>query len=303
MRAVWSFWSAPFEAYQHSVWNSPRHHLLSWVLSVESARRHYPDTALITDDRGAAMLVDELRLPFRTVTRALNALAKSNVDWWALGKLHAYAAQSGPFVHIDSDVYLWQPLPERVAAGPVFCQNPESFQFGQGWYRPERWDLALSAVHGFRPPEWSWYTFRRGSEAACCGVLGGCDLAFISHYAENAIRMIEHPRNQLAWRGLGSLVGDNVLAEQYFLSACLHYHAKNPDSPFSEVEMRYLFESIEEASTPSRAEQAGYTHLIAGAKRDPELMKRLERRVRDEYPESYERVARYGRARGWAQSC
>jgi hypothetical protein len=40
------------------------------------------------------------------------------------------------------------------------------------------------------------------------------------------IRMIEHPRNQLAWRGHGSLVGDNVLAEQYYLSACLHYHAR-----------------------------------------------------------------------------
>jgi hypothetical protein len=301
MRAVWSFWSAPFEAYQHAVWSNPRHHLLSWVLSVESARRHYVDTTLITDDPGAALLVDELRLPFGHVATSLNVLAERDAQWWALGKLHAYAAQSRPFVHIDSDVYLWKPLPESVVAGPVFCQNPEALEFGQGWYRPDRWDLALNAVHGWRPPEWSWYTFRRGSEAACCGVFGGCDTAFISYYARNAIRMIEHPRNQLAWRGLGSLVGDNVLAEQYLLSACVHYHADNPRSEFSRIEMRYLFDSIEEASTSSRAEQLGYTHLIAGAKRDPDLIRRLEQRVREEHPDCYARVLRYSRLQGWPE--
>jgi hypothetical protein len=64
MRAVWSFWSAPFEAEARGAWLSPRHHLLSWVLSVELALRHHAETVLITDDRGKALLVGVLELPF-----------------------------------------------------------------------------------------------------------------------------------------------------------------------------------------------------------------------------------------------
>src|SRR5262249_1200145 len=153
--------------------------------------------------------------------------------------------QLRPFIHIDSDVYLWRALPDEIIAAPVFAQNPECFKFGQGYYRPDRWDAALKAVRGWVPPEWTWYTLRRGREAACCGIFGGNDIAFISHYARNAIRIVEHPRNQLAWKLLRSSAEDNVLAEQYFLSACLYYHAANPRSEFKKVEMRYLFGSLD----------------------------------------------------------
>jgi hypothetical protein len=300
-RAVWSFWSAPFDAYQHAVWISRRHHLLSWVLSFERARRHFPETVLITDDRGKALLGDALRLPFSIVDTSLNALAGCDPCWWALGKLYAYAAQSQPFIHIDSDVYLWRALPSEFIAAPLFAQNPERFQFGQGWYRPDRWEAALKAVRGWVPAEWTWYVRRRGSEAASCGVLGGNDTAFISYYARNAIRIVEHPRNQLAWKLLRSAAEDNVLVEQYFLSACLYYHAENAGSEFKGIEMRYLFESMDAAFCPVEAERVGFTHLIAGSKRDRRLAQRLENRVRRDHPESYERVLRHCADRGLDQ--
>ena len=40
---------------------------------------------------------------------------------------------------------------------------------------------------------------------------------------------------------------------------------------------------------PARAEAAGYTHLIGGAKQNPELMADLEARMRADYPEIAER--------------
>jgi hypothetical protein len=288
VRAIWSFWSIPFAASRHAAWASPRHHLLSWVLSVQQARQHYPETVLVTDESGKALLAEDLNLPFTTVDTRLNPLSGSDPRWWALGKLHAYASQSQPFVHIDSDVYLWKPLPQRCVAASVFAQNPESFEFGQGWYRPDRWNVALTAVHGWAPPE-----------AACCGIFGGRDTAFIAHYARSAIRMIEHRRNRLAWQVLGTGTECNVLAEQYFLSACLHYHSNHVRSMFSGVEMQYLFPSADAAFDPTEAERMGYTHLIAGAKRDPVLAGRLERRVQRDYPASYDRVMRCCERRGW----
>jgi hypothetical protein len=90
MRAVWSFWTKPFHAYYKGNWASEKHHLLAWVLSVETARKHYPVTALITDDDGARLLVDGLGLQFTCVSTALNALPNLEHEWFNLGKLYAY---------------------------------------------------------------------------------------------------------------------------------------------------------------------------------------------------------------------
>jgi hypothetical protein len=80
MKAVWSFWTKPFEAHRHSMWPGVKHHLLAWALSFETARRRYPDTWLITDDAGARMLVDGVGLQFKRVSTELNALAQHNPD-------------------------------------------------------------------------------------------------------------------------------------------------------------------------------------------------------------------------------
>jgi hypothetical protein len=79
---------------------------------------------LVTDDAGARMLVDGLGLQFTRVSTELNALAKHDPDWWNLGKIHAYHLQMEPFVHIDSDVFLWKRLPPRLEHADVFAQNP-----------------------------------------------------------------------------------------------------------------------------------------------------------------------------------
>jgi hypothetical protein len=106
MNIVWSLWTRPLVAVGRIGWRSPRDHLLSWVLSVGLARRHYADTRLVTDDAGAALLVDALGLEFGEVSLSLNALDDQDPNWWALGKLYAYAEQQRPFLHVDSDVYL-----------------------------------------------------------------------------------------------------------------------------------------------------------------------------------------------------
>ena len=119
MRSVWSFWTKPFSVERRTSWASELHHWIAWGLSVETARRHYPHTCLVTDDEGARILIDELQLPFTSVTVCLNRLRDADPEWWALGKLEAYRRQREPFVHVDTDVFLWNALPAHVAAAPV----------------------------------------------------------------------------------------------------------------------------------------------------------------------------------------
>ena len=294
MRAVWSFWSTPYRGHYHRLWHSEKHHLLSWVLSVGEASRHYPDTSLVTDSAGARMLVDSLGLPFRHVDLRFDRLHPASYDdeWWVLGKLMAYAAQATAFVHLDNDVFLWSPLPATVTAAPVFVQNPETFYFeDQSIYRLEPFLKGIERLSGWLPPEWLWYAEQQGNRALCCGIFGGHDLDFIRHYANRAIEVIRHPSNQAVWPTLG--VRDNILVEQYFLAACLEYHQHNQPSPHTGLEAAYLFPSSADAFDPESATKAGYTHLIGDAKNNRYIADSLESRVQCDYPDYYERCLAY----------
>ncbi len=294
MKAVWSFWSKPFEAHRRSMWPSERHHLFAWALSVETARQHYPDTWLITDDAGARMLVDGLGLPFTRVSTELNALAHHDPDWWALGKVYAYRMQTEPFVHIDNDVFLWKRLPARLEHADVFAQNPEPISGSTPYYQPERLEYAIErATGGWLPDEWRWY--RRASKyqrAECCGLFGGNRIDFISRFAEASLRSVNDPCNQHALQSLPDKRMHSLLIEQYLLAAFVEYHKDLAILPWGKVHIEYLFNAMPDLWNPSHAMQAGFTHLIAGAKRNPLFADRLENRVRRDYPKLYERCCK-----------
>jgi hypothetical protein len=295
MKAVWSFWSKPFLTHRASTWASEKHHLLAWILSVETARRHYPQTCLYTDDAGGKLLINGLGLEFGEISTALNGLADADPDWWVLGKICAYGLQHEPFIHIDNDVFLWKRLPERLESADVFAQNPEPFALGAFYYRPEALEEALRiASAGWLPGEWTWYrSAGRAQRGDCCGVLGGNRVDFIQYYAWLARRLVEHPANQHAWRCLADKPAHNILIEQYLLSACLEYQRNHRAVDCPEVQIQYLFISMEEAFNPQAARQIGFTHLIADAKKNQVLMERLEQRVRQDYPERYARCLNY----------
>jgi hypothetical protein len=295
LKAVWSFWSKPFRSHHHRVWASEKHHLLAWVLSTQTARQHYRATELHTDDAGARMLVDGIGLEFDRVCISLNALRAHDPGWWALGKLYAYRSQREPFVHLDNDVFLWRPLPERLMTAPLLAQNPEYFTPGRSYYRPEAFEAALDGLdRAWLPPEWRWYRASgRPQRADCCGVFGGQRDDFIRYYAAQAIRLIEHAPNQTGWDRLRDKIGHNILFEQYLLGACVDYHRARDNSPYRGIDIDYVFPSLDQAFDPTIAARVGYTHLIANAKRNPELADRLEARVARDHPDHYQRCIAY----------
>lgn len=288
MKAVWSLWTKPLYRGRHLGWLSTKHHLLSWVLSVELAGRYYSDTSLITDDEGAAMLVDGLGLRFGTVSLALNQLADHDPNWWAIGKLYAYAVQDEPFIHIDNDVFLWEPLLSALQEAPVFAQHPEYTPYGASFYCPESIEYDICRHGGWMPEEFERYMPIGGVlKAENCGVMGGTRTDFIRHYAEQAILFIEHPANQPVWEQRPRRDRDFVIFEQLMLSACVAYHQGRTDSPFADINIAYLFPSYEAALT--NADERGYTHLVADSKRDLGLCAYVERIVSKEFPVHYQR--------------
>lgn len=296
MKAVWSYWSKPFGDFYSDCWFDEATHLMSWVISLQTTRRFFQTTALYTDDRGADLLVNKLGLRFSEVHTELNRLSNADSRWWTLGKLYTYYLQDTPFMHLDADVYFWKDLPPALRSSDFFTQNPEEFEFGHTtWYRPEIISKAVADTRGWLPEEWTWFVNQKKAEALCCGIVGGNRTDFIRHYAAQTMRIMQHNSNRKAWsyleQKLGfNLVDMNVAGEQYSLRAFLEYHSTKQDSPYYGMKVNHLFPSFENAIVPENAERVGYTHLLGGVKRSPEMAASIRQRMKEDYPEYYEKV-------------
>lgn len=290
MRAVWSLWSKPYHAHRAWPWHEPLHHYLAWGLTLRLARRHYPETVLVTDTAGKALLVDALELPFKEVSTEIDRLGDADPDWWALGKLVAYRLQDRPFVHLDTDVFLWKPLPAGLVAAPVFTQCPERHSLDEAC-SPHHVERAFAQAGLSLPAEWEWSASRRLPYARQenAGILGGTNTAFIRYYADLAIDLAINPAHAAAWAAFPSKFGCNNLVEQFLLAACLEFHRIHPRSPFRGIAVRHLFSSLERSFDPQEAARAGYTHLLGEAKSSLFVARRLEQRMQQEDPAFYRR--------------
>jgi hypothetical protein len=288
MRAVWTFFSKPYRARTGRTWREPLHHYLAWGLTLRLARRHYPETMLVTDTAGRSLLIDALELPFAYVSTELDGLRDVDAAWWALGKLVAYGLQDQPFVHLDSDVFLWNALPEGLIGAPVFTQCPERHPLDE-WCGPRHVEAAFARCGLSIPAEWEWSSSRRLPHVRHenCGIVGGTNTAFIRYYAALAIDLATNPRHAAAWAGVPDLSACNFLIEQFLLAACLDFHRIDPHSAFRGVVVRHLFSSFGQAFDPQEAARAGFTHLLAEAKTSAFVGRRLEARMQQEDPAFY----------------
>ncbi len=289
MRAVWSFWSEPFHKVKGGSWHQPKHHLLAWGLSLRLARRHYPETVLITDSAGKALLVDDLGLSFTHVSTELDRLHDADPTLWVVGKLLSYSLQNEPFVHLDTDVFLWRPLPTRLVTAPVLASHPEQWWAGDPRSGPRAVEEAFGRSGLDLPAEWEWARSHWGEvmHEANCGIVGGTNIDFIRHYAQLALDLVLNPRRSAAWQAVPDMEPLNMIIEQFMLAACLDYHRSNPDSRFKGVHARYLFPSTQAAYDPPYATRLGFTHLLANSKADGRVARRLEARVEREDPVFY----------------
>jgi hypothetical protein len=105
--------------------------------------------------------------------------------------------------------------------------------------------------------------------------------------------LVNDPCNQRALQSLPDKRMHTLLIEQYLLAAFVEYYKASAVLPLGSVRIEYLFNSMADPWNPERAAQAGFTHLVADAKRNPLFADRLERIVQRDYPDHYERCIKY----------
>lgn len=249
MVGVMSLWTGT------GMFNLCREHAIIHTLSCCLANDNFESTQFVTDSQGLE-IADRLGWRYTTYVNAFNGLAPIGLRHiWALGKLKALSLQDEPFCHLDNDVYIHKPLPDRIKMAAIFAQSKDIPEY----YIGNDMTAALQIAG-----------FKRGAVAYNVGIIGGCDIERIHRYANEAI--------EISGRFDGCPINGtttSMVLEQYFLGE------------FAKREKIRIEELIPLFHTKDDLDAVGYTHLIGKTKRDPRFVAPSEKRLARDYPAAY----------------
>ena len=233
---------------------------LSWITSVKSAKLHFKNVVLVTDTWAWDNIFSKLDLPFDEVKLTLDSIDE-NTNMWAISKAHAILEMNEPFLHIDSDVYIWESLDKKYLMSNLLVQSNESSESDiQSDFYYSLYEIHNLYFKGINTYLDNSNLIERDIYAYNCGVVGGTDVEFLRKWAgqmietANVIDTIIPSIDELEFNPSDVM----VWVEQTLLMLMAEHHM---------VDVSELVEI--------GVEQSYYTHFCGNVKRDVNLMKAL----------------------------
>jgi hypothetical protein len=153
------------------------------ALSAATIRRHHDDFVLITDDIGAK-LARACNMPYSEIVSVGHEFG-SHDCFWIHSKLYAYATMDCPFVHYDTDILLWDPLPQEFLSSDLFNFHSEAFAWPIYEQRLER----LSSA-GIKLPSYE-ERYPANKSPINMAIFGGHDVDTINSYGAELLDLME----------------------------------------------------------------------------------------------------------------
>lgn len=275
-RAVLSYYNAEESFGNKCGFNSFKDFLASSALSLVLARKHFKEVQFMSTD-WAISIFKQIGMPVSEYSNKLNEMKHVSKYFWAYAKIIAYADQKKPFVHLDNDVFLWDPLPPRILKARFCFQSQEPFNLpGYIYYYILK---NASDAAKFRPkkivdnPVWDY--------AYNCGICGGHELDFYQEWKAVSESYIFAPENQnmffIDFKDI--LIHQNLYHEQYFATCLIKMRGQRDQVEVLDIDAMQISKKYK------------YTHLWGTIKQqhkwmqyvymqlhrlDPQLSKRIE---------------------------
>jgi hypothetical protein len=260
-------------------WLAAKFHLHSWALSVHCLTDKYASRTLVADSAAADLLIGQMGLPYDKVDLVLDNFENPFPAIWVLKKTLAYARQSAPFVHIDGDAYLFDPLPPELADAPLFAQNLE---YDHPYYIEAQKEIDQN--WSVRP---EWVRVQPGEKlwAFNAGLVGGTCHQFYKEYHDAVLKLLL--ANEAAVMKTQDWYNLNVYVEQAGMVGLARQWGLNFQSLMPEPFGYPCVYNLDQFwRLPNRC---GYLHAM-NYKQNPAFCEQLAQRLRLEAPELYERA-------------
>jgi len=263
MKAVFSFWNTSDDALKRATnWANPKFHLYSWVLAVNKASKYFDEVELVTDSTSLSIF-QKLNLPFTNIRTDLDELKSYPKSLWALGKIKAYQIQDKPFIHIDNDFILFNPLPDWFLKSPISFQNVEDGNWFEDSYRGQFENIRKN---GRLPYGWG-----ACEKAYNFGIYVCNDMNYNRRYTDAAFELVDKNIALIEQSGVAGLYC--VLFEQYMgatVAETMDIKASFLTDPFNKKEQG----------------DNGWVHIWGGKKND-QWFENIEKIVKNNYPEQF----------------
>lgn len=252
--------------------------LYTTALAVHLASKHFKEVVMVSSTWGNKMFRD-MKFPVTAYSNRIDEARLVSKWFWAYGKLLAYVDQDKPFVHLDNDVFLWDPLPQRILNAELCFQSHEPMNlFGYLYY-----DLLKKTWVDAPMRPWKIEQNEVKDFAYNCGICGGHNLPFFKEWIECSKQYIFAPQNQEVFfvKHRPDLVHQNIFHEQYFAACLIKMHDLREKVQVIHPDITYIPQVMR------------YTHLWGTVKRSPGKMRLVIKNLQKENKPLFLRVRDY----------
>ncbi len=283
---IQSFWSKPFLKENDNLnarfkggWLNTNLFVYSCLFSCLKFKQNYGEVTLYTDNLGKELLIDKLEIPYSKVNLELNQLQDYPAELWALGKVLTYSLQEKPFIHADTDVFVWNKLPIDFLKVDLLAQNLEC-NFPR---YDEVLEVVLSKFKDITEDLFPIYLKTKNIYAYNAGIIGGSNLDFFKEFKTKIFNIINSNLDKLHLIDIGVF---NMVYEQMFGFELANQ--KNLDIKFLKSEMNEAFSNVMKFHMVPIKET--YIHTVGYAKKSIEMCEQLKYRLRYEFPNEYKEL-------------
>jgi hypothetical protein len=263
-------------------WPARKYNYFSWALSCLQLCRYYSNVELVTDDLGKFILIDKLKLPYTRVNTDLNRINNYNAGLWALGKIYAYSLQESPFLHVDSDIFIWNAFDDRIINAPLTAQNKENQSLDYTQTFNEICRRFPYVPDYLKELEGRQYVF-----CSNAGILGGTDIGFFKTYTNEIFRFINENSDCIEENIAGmNTAYINVIYEQVIFSQFAQKSNKEITFLFPDhIDIPKYIGFFHEADR-----NAGFVHCLGAYKQNRHVYRTLEMKMKTLYPDYYQLI-------------
>ena len=260
-------------------WLSAQHHIMGWALSSLKLRSFYKTLNLYSDKNGIDLLVGYLGLPYTDVFDDYSSL-NCPQQLWALPKLLTYEKQKSPFLHVDGDVFIWEPFQERLMSAALIAQNLE---IGTSYYKGLFAPFISQANHLSEDARGLLLSYE--IKAYNAGIFGGSDMAFFTGYISKAKKIINENM------AFADNINFNIVFEQLLFYTLAMQSGKKVEC-YHEKTFNDNGYSTDEIANFPLAQKTKYLHLLGPHKKNPVVCDWLSRVLYKESPEVFLKIVK-----------
>lgn len=262
-------------------WVNPAYHLMSWALSCLQLKKFYSKLTLYANEEAVNVLIDDLKLPYDVICTSHNNLELQHPQLWALPKIYTYSLQSEPYLHVDGDVYIFQPFGNELMNNEVIVQNME---IATEYYTSTQ-RVLMKCFSYFPNVIRSDFWSDKPIQAVNAGILGGNNLSFLNEYANMSLEYVERNKQHFNQINVDKF---NVFFEQHLFYALAKEREIKIGTLFRNVFTDRGYKYIGNLhETPS---MRSYIHLLGHFKRDEFTCIQMATKLRQLYPEYFYRI-------------